>query len=147
VVTGMAALADAADQCPDPRPLIDAVHGTAALPLGPGRHRQVLEVEVVVVPVANRALGMGLWFDAHRSFCPLVVLCGVSVPSVPLRSRLRSTLRSLQFSDRIAGTCSRNGELQPTTDVISHARRPAGRQEARTCTDRCGARAGDHHPC
>jgi hypothetical protein len=46
------AATDAAHQCSEPRSVVDAVHGTASLPLGfLGKH-QIVEIDVGVRPVA-----------------------------------------------------------------------------------------------
>jgi len=51
VITVVAALSDAADQRPDPRTAVDAVDGAAALPLRPFWHGQIVQIEVIVLPV------------------------------------------------------------------------------------------------
>jgi hypothetical protein len=93
MVTVVPTLADAADECSDPRTAVDAVHRATALPLHGGRKGQVLKIEIVVVPVAECSLSVV--FDGHVSFCPLVVSSGCAGASlVPVRSPVTSILGS-----------------------------------------------------
>ena len=74
MVALVAAPPDAAHQGSDPRPLVDAVHGAASLPGPVIRECQVVEVEVVVVPIPKDSLRMR--FDGHCSLCPLSSMTG-----------------------------------------------------------------------
>ena len=77
----VSAAADTADQCAHPRPAVDAVDGAATLPRRLSRQYQVIEVEVVIGPVAEDPLRV--WFDRHCSFCPLSLL-SVDLRCVPV---------------------------------------------------------------
>ena len=63
---------DAADQRAHPRPAVDAVYGAATLPCRLSRQHEVVEVEVIIGPIAEDPLRV--WFDRHCSFCPLSLL-------------------------------------------------------------------------
>ena len=68
----VAAATNTADQRAHPRTSIDAVDGTATLPCRLSRQYQVVEIKVVIGPIAEDALRV--WFDRHCSFCPLSLL-------------------------------------------------------------------------
>jgi len=81
VVGIVTAATDAADQRAHPRTAVDAVDGTATLPGRLSRQYQVVEVEVVIGPIAEDPLRV--WFDRHCSFCPLSLL-SVDLRHVPV---------------------------------------------------------------
>ena len=72
MIGAVTATPDAADQRAHPRPAVDAVDGTATLPRRLSRQYEVVEVEVVIGPIAEDPLRV--WFDRHYSFCPLSLL-------------------------------------------------------------------------
>jgi hypothetical protein len=116
---------DAAHQGSDPRPLVDAVHGAASLPGPVIRERQIVEVEVVVVPGPEDPLRV--WFDTHYSFCPLSL--EIRCTEV-LSTRLPGCSAVLQFSEATGRTCSPSCELQLTGDGVQ----PIGAVRGRLAT-------------
>lgn len=74
----VAAPAHTTHECPDPRPLVDAVDGAASLPLRLDRHVEVLQVVVVLRP-RTRPTYVVVRINGHDVFCPSDVLLGFSL--------------------------------------------------------------------